>query len=65
MSNFSSIEVLDDGRLVCGSSRGLSIYDDKKGWRNILEIKISDSDTINQDYDYSKFIADSGSIRFW
>ncbi len=58
VSNFSSIEVLDDGRLVCGSSRGISIYDDKQGWRNILEIKISDSDTINQDYDYSKFIAD-------
>lgn len=58
VSNFSSIKVLDDGRLVCGSSRGISIYDDKQGWRNILEIKISDTDTINQEYDYSKFIAD-------
>jgi len=58
VSRFSSIEVLDDGRLVCGSSRGISIYDDNQGWRNILEIEILDSDTINQDYDYSKFIAD-------
>lgn len=58
VSNFSSIRVLNDGRLVCGSSRGISIYDDKKGWRNILEIKVSNTDTINQEYDYSKFIAD-------
>ena len=58
VSNCSSIEVLNDGRLVCGSSSGISIYDDKKGWRNILEIKISNTDTINQEYDYSKFIAD-------
>jgi len=58
VSNCSSIEVLNDGRLVCGNSSGISIYDDKKGWRNILEIKTSNTDTINQEYDYSKFIAD-------
>ena len=56
--SFSSIKVLDDGRLVGGSSQGISIYDDGIGWRNILEIKISNSDTIHQSYDYSKFIAD-------
>ena len=37
-NNFSAIEVLEDGRLVGGSSKGLSIFS-TEGWRNILEIK--------------------------
>jgi len=62
-SGFSAITVLDDGRLVGGSSNGLSILD-KKGWRNILEIKIADSDVINSVYDYSNFLADTVPYDF-
>ena len=57
-SGFSAITVLDDGRLVGGSAHGISIYSDE-GWRNILEIKTINTDTIHSDYDYSHFIADT------
>ncbi len=57
-SGFSAITVLDDGRLVGGSSKGISIYSDV-GWRNILEIKTEGSDTIHTQYDYTSFIGDT------
>ena len=57
-SGFSAITVLDDGRLVGGSAHGISIYSDE-GWRNILEIKTINTDTIHSNYDYSHFIADT------
>jgi len=57
-SGFSAITVLDDGRFVGGSAQGISIYNDE-GWRNILEIKTNNTDTIHSNYDYSHFIADT------
>lgn len=57
-SGFSAITVLDDGRLVGGSAQGISIFNDE-GWRNILEIKTNNTDTIHSNYDYSHFIADT------
>mgnify|MGYP001193516957 CR=1 FL=1 len=62
-SGFTAIAVLDDGRLVGGSSHGLSILD-KNGWRNILEIKSSNSEVIHTAYDYSDFIADTVPYDF-
>jgi len=57
-NNFSSITVLNDGRVVCGSGDGISIYDNN-GWRNILEVKTQGTLTISSDYDYDSFIADT------
>ena len=58
---FSAIKVLQDGRFVGASSKGLSIKD-FDGWRNILEIKNENSNIINLDYDFNTFISDT--IRF-
>ena len=62
-SKFTALKVLRDGRLVGASSNGLSIKD-FSGWRNILEIKNNASDNINDNYDYSEFIADTVSYDF-
>lgn len=62
-NNFSAIEVLDDGRIVCGSGKGLSIYNED-GWRNILEIKKENTNIINTTYDYNVFIADTVPYDF-
>ena len=62
-SGFTAITVLEDGRLVGGSSHGLSILSED-GWRNILEIKISNSEVIHPQYDYSDFIADTVPYDF-
>ena len=58
---FSAIKVLQDGRFVGASSKGLSIKD-FDGWRNILEIKNENSNIINLNYDFNTFISDT--IRF-
>ncbi len=57
-NNFSALTVLKDGRLVGGNANGISILDNN-GWRNILEVKKINSNIINEDYDYSAFIADT------
>ena len=62
-NKFSAITVLDDGRFVGGSNHGISIYSDK-GWSNILEIKTEGTGTINANYDYTSFIADTISYDF-
>ena len=62
-NSFSAIEILEDGRLVGGSDRGLSIYS-SKGWRNILEVKELGSEIVNQDYNYEQFIADTVGYDF-
>jgi len=62
-NSFTSITVLDDGRLVGGSSNGISILDEN-GWRNILEIKRPNSESVNSSYDYSTFIADTVPFDF-
>lgn len=63
VNHFTSITVLDDGRLVGGSKRGLSIYNGE-GWRNIIRLYESNTDTIHEDYDYTSFIADTLPILF-
>ena len=62
-NNFSAIEVLQDGRLVGGSSQGLSIFSNE-GWRNILKIKNINSEIINESYNYDQFIADTVEYDF-
>ena len=62
-SGFSAITILEDGRLVGGSKYGISIYSND-GWRNIIEIITTGSETINNDYDYSMFIADTVMYDF-
>ena len=62
-NNFSAIEVLQDGRLVGGSSQGLSIFSNQ-GWRNILKIKDINSEIINESYNYDQFIADTVEYDF-
>jgi len=62
-NNFSAIEVLKDGRIVCGSGKGLSIYNGS-GWRNILEIKKENSTIVNSIYNYDLFIADTVQYDF-
>ena len=62
-AKFSSIKVLDDGRLVGASSKGLSIKD-FDGWRNILEIINEDTEVINPVYNYKSFIADTIGYDF-
>ena len=62
-SKFTALKVLRDGRLVGASSNGISIKD-FGGWRNILEVRINGSDKINDNYDYSEFIADTVSYDF-
>ena len=62
-SGFTAITVLDDGRLIGGSSHGLSILNED-GWRNILEIKEPNSQTIHFKYDYSEFIGDTVPYDF-
>ena len=44
--------------MVGGNANGISILSDE-GWRNILEVKNINSNIINEDYDYSTFIADT------
>ena len=61
--SFSSITVLSDGRLVGGSGRGISIYNNE-GWRNILEIKTNGTLSINDETDYDYFIADTVAYDF-
>ena len=60
---FSAIKVLQDGRFVGASSKGLSIKD-FDGWRNILEIKNENSNIINLDYDFNTFISDTIGFDF-
>ena len=62
-SKFTALKVLQDGRLVGASSNGLSIKD-FNGWRNILEVKINETENINNYYDYSQFIADTIPFDF-
>ena len=60
---FSAITVLDDGRLVGGSTHGISIYSGE-GWRNILEIESEGSGILGTDYNFNSFIADTVSFDF-
>ena len=60
---FSAIKVLQDGRLVGASSKGLSIKD-FDGWRNILEIKNDNTKVINLNYDFNTFISDTIGYDF-
>ena len=60
---FSAITVLDDGRLVGGSTHGISIYSGE-GWRNILEIESPGSGVIGMDHNFNSFIADTVSFNF-
>jgi len=60
---FSAITVLDDGRLVGGSTHGISIYSGE-GWRNILEIESSGSGILETDYNFNSFIGDTVSFDF-
>ena len=62
-NNFSAIEVLQDGRLVGGSSQGLSIFN-SYGWRNILKIKSINTEIINDSYNYNQFVADTVGYDF-
>ena len=62
-NKFSAITVLNDGRLVGGSSKGISIYSDK-GWRNILEINSSVTSQFENQYNYNSFIADTVAFDF-
>ena len=50
---------MNDGRVVCGSGHGISIYDYNNGWRNILEYKQPETLAILNNYDYNSFIADT------
>lgn len=61
--SFSSITILEDGRLVGGSGHGISIYNGL-GWRNILEIKTIGSMIIQEDYDFNFFIGDTVAYDF-
>ena len=61
--NFSAITILEDGRLVGGSGRGISIYDGL-GWRNILEIKTNGTLSLNNEVNYDQFIADTVGYDF-
>jgi len=60
-NQFTAVEVLSDGRVVAASTSGLAILD-QKGWRNI--IINSDSVVVSDEYDYSKFVADSIPVDF-
>jgi len=60
---FSAIKILQDGRLVGASSKGLSIKD-FDGWRNILEIKNENSNIINSSYNFDTFISDTIGYDF-
>ncbi len=62
-AKFTAIKVLEDGRFIGASNLGLSVKEES-GWRNILEIKRENSDTINSIYDYSTFVADTISYDF-
>ena len=62
-NSFSAIEVLEDGRLIGGSNQGLSIFSNA-GWRNILEIKEINTEIINDNYNYDRFIADTVEYDF-
>ena len=62
-NSFSAIEVLQDGRLVGGSSKGVSIFSGE-GWRNILEIKEMNTEIIHESYNYDQFIADTVEFDF-
>ena len=62
-SKFSALTILEDGRLVAGSGSGISVYDND-GWRNILEIKQSGTNTINEKYNYDYFIGDTVEYDF-
>ena len=60
-SKFTALKVLRMGGWLLGHNYGLSIKD-INGWRNILELKIAESNNINETYDYYQFIADTHSI---
>jgi len=62
-NSFSAITILDDGRLVGGSSHGISIYNGIS-WHNILEIKIEGSALASNNYDYNYFVADTIAYDF-
>ena len=64
-NHFTAVKVLEDGRIVCGSKYGLSIFEDD-GWRNILEITRDSSEIVQSstNYDYSRFIADTVAVEF-
>ncbi len=60
-NQMTAVTVLDDGRLVAASKRGLSIRE-ASGWRNIVET-LNDT-VIHEYYDYDYYIADSLPIDF-
>jgi len=62
MNNISAIEVLDDGRLIAGSNKGIMVRE-AEGWRNIIGID-GDDLIINESKDYSRFVADTLPIDF-
>ncbi|MFQ6614722.1 MAG: hypothetical protein ACE5D1_07760, partial [Fidelibacterota bacterium] len=59
---FTAVTVLDDGRVVVASKKGISIRE-PEGWRNIVE-STNDRIVIDETRDYSFFIADSIPVDF-
>ncbi len=62
-NNFSAITILNDGRLVCGSGHGISIYNGI-GWHNILGITSSGTEFISDNYNLNYYSADTISYDF-
>ncbi len=58
----SAIHVLNDGRLVAGSRKGLMIKE-REGWRNIVGINGNEL-IIHENRDYSRFVADTIPVHF-
>ena len=61
-NQFSAITVLNDGRIVAGSIKGLAVKE-PSGWRNIIG---TDKDTliVHSGFDYKYFSADTVPIDF-
>jgi len=62
-AKFSAIKVMNDGRLIGASSKGLSIKD-FDGWRNILEIKSENTSVVHSNYNYNSFVSDTIGYDF-
>ncbi|MFQ6605569.1 MAG: T9SS type A sorting domain-containing protein [Fidelibacterota bacterium] len=61
-NNLTAVRVLQDGRIVAASSKGISIRE-SEGWRNIVET-MSDTIMIHSERDYNYFVADTVPIDF-
>lgn len=61
-SQISALTILNDGRLVAGSNKGLSILE-SWGWRNIIETS-SDAVIIHETFAEAYFVADTVPVDF-